>query len=414
MTDKTVLAILIAGIGDLVLASPALRALKNGQPDSSLHLLTSMEAAELAINYPYIDKVWPFPVRQLRQDKTAYFDIPSLLSKMRSLYFDRAINLYHVDSWAGAMKMGAIFFFIHADEKMSHDRHGMANFIDKKVPAAFFDNRHIAAAMTEIAVQAGGIADERGIEVFWEKESERRCQHLFNFSQENSLPFALDEPLKPVLGLIPAIDPAAATLRQGRPLFIGINPGGDRANRRWPIERYAAVGDNIAATLNARILIFGGPGEEQIAGSIQEKMKSQVVNIAGNLSINDLAYVISRLDLLITNDSGPMHIAAATHTPVVAIFGPEDPVLMRPYTSEYLYRVIYKPLPCRPCSKDSCDDTICLSAIMPDDVYNACIELLDTTRGIQYEERVKSVTGSISLNGEKNAIAAVSHLRGHL
>jgi len=63
----------------------------------------------------------------------------------------------------------------------------------------------------------------------------------------------------------------------------------------------------------------------------------------------------------------------------VAVFGPEDPVLMRPYTSVDLYRVIYKPLPCRPCSKDSCENTLCLSAIMPDDVYNACIELLDTS-----------------------------------
>jgi len=383
MKEKSILVILIAGIGDLVLASQALRALKNGYPDFSLHLLTSKEAADLAVNYPYINKVWSFPVRQLRQKKTAYFDIPSLLSKMRSLHFDRAINLYHVDSWAGAMKMGAIFLFIHAAEKIGHDRHCLGNFLDKKVPDGFFAKRHIAAAMTEMAVIAGGIADERGIEVFWEKESERRCQHFFNFSGESFLPFALDESLNPAFGLITAIYPAEATVRQGRPLFVGINPGGDRANRRWSIERYAAVGNKIGATLNARILIFGGPGEEQIAGSIQNKMTSEVVNLAGKLSINDLAYVISRLDLLITNDSGPMHIAAATHTPVVAIFGPEDPVLMRPYTSEDLYRVIYNPLPCRPCSKDSCENTLCLSSIMSDDVFNACIDLLHRTRGIQ-------------------------------
>ncbi|MFA6411698.1 MAG: glycosyltransferase family 9 protein [Syntrophales bacterium] len=376
MKEKSILVILIAGIGDLVLASKALRALKNGHPDSSLHLLTSIEAAELAVNYAYINKVWSFPVRQLRRKKTAYFKVFSLLLKMRSLYFNRAINLYHVDSWAGAIKMGAIFLSVHADEKIGHDRHGMGLFLDKQIPAGFFDNRHIAAAMTEMVVIAGGIADERGIEVFWEKESERRCQHLFNFSQEYFLPFAMDEPLKPVSGLIPAIDPAAATLRQRHPLFVGINPGGDRANRRWPIERYATVGNKIAATLNARILIFGGPGEEQIAGSIQGKMKSEVVNLAGNLSINDLAYVISRLDLLITNDSGPMHIAAATKTPVVAIFGPEDPVLMRPYTSEDLYRVIYKPLPCRPCQKDQCARPLCLEAITPDEVLSSCMELL--------------------------------------
>ena len=351
MSDKHVLVVLIAGIGDLVLASPALRALKKGHPKATLHLLTSGEAAELAAHYSYLDKVWPFPLRKLRQDKTAYVEIISLLWRMNHFQFDRAVNFYHVDSRAGALKMGAIFLFIRAKEKIGHDRYGFGHFLDTKVSSEFFARHHITDAMTELAAIAGGRTDKGGIEVFWENESKRRFRYLFN-------------------------NPAVPQGQQDQPLFVGINPGGDRTNRRWVTERYAAVGDKIAATLNARILIFGGPGEEHIAGRIQDKMTSEVVNLAGKLSINDLAYVISRLDLLITNDSGPMHIAAATRTPVVAIFGPEDPVLMKPYTSEDLYRVMSKPLPCRPCQQDHCARPLCLDAISPEEVFNSCMELL--------------------------------------
>jgi len=349
--NRPFLAILIAGIGDLVLASPALRALKNGHPHSPLHLLTSLEASELAVNYPYIEKVWSFPIRQLRRTLSVYLDIFSLLVRLRRIRFHKIVNLYHVDSPPGALKMGALFSAIRSNEKIGHDRYGMGLVLHGKLPCDFYVNRHLADTMIEIARLAGGIADSGVTEVFWDKEAVGRCHDIF--------------------------DETSSSLKQHeKRFFIGINPGGDRTNRRWAPERYAKVGDRITAVLPTRLFIFGGPGEEEIAHRIQGQMKSEVVNLAGKLSISDLAYVISRLDLLITNDSGPMHMAAAAHTPVVAIFGPEDPLLMGPYTSPDLYRVIHKPLPCRPCQKDRCARPLCLEAITPDEVFTAALELI--------------------------------------
>jgi ADP-heptose:LPS heptosyltransferase len=71
-----------------------------------------------------------------------------------------------------------------------------------------------------------------------------------------------------------------------------------------------------------------------------------------------------------------MHIAAATKTPIVAIFGPEDPKLFGPYTTPDLYRIVYKPMHCRPCDKKNCKSPLCLDQITPDDVLTACVELL--------------------------------------
>ena len=123
--------------------------------------------------------------------------------------------------------------------------------------------------------------------------------------------------------------------------------------------------------------MLGGPGEEHLASRIEKTMKHPVTNLAGKLSLNDLAYVISRLDLFVTNDSGPMHIAAAVKTPIVALFGPEDPVYTRPYTSPDLYRIVKTEVNCRPCMNKRCDRPVCMESLKPEEVLQACIELLD-------------------------------------
>jgi len=108
-------------------------------------------------------------------------------------------------------------------------------------------------------------------------------------------------------------------------------------------------------------------------------MSNDLINLAGKLTLNDLIYIISRLNLLVTNDSGPMHIAAAVKTPVVAIFGPENPVLMGPYTTTDLYRIAYiDDIKCRPCTKKKCTQPICLNLITTDEVIEKCFELLES------------------------------------
>jgi len=349
-TSPTILIVLIAGIGDMVLGSAAIRAMRNGYPDAEIHLLTSTEASAIAMNYEYVDYVHTFPIRELRRDKKYIFDIFRLIRGLGKIRFDLVLNLYMVASLYGAVKMGLLFLCLSADAKTGHDDHGFGLFLTEKAPGDTFKNRHFADAMMDLARLAGGIPDDRGIEVFWDRQIEEKWASLFSYDKASE---------------------------QG--LKIAINPGGDRENRRWRPEYYAEVADRIMERFPARLFLLGGPGEEAIAREIEGKMRHRTLNLSGQLGLNDLTYLISRFDLLITNDSGPMHIAAAAGTPVVAIFGPENPMHLRPYTRETLYRVVYKDVPCRPCSKTTCEKPICLSAIMPDDVFNACVELLDTT-----------------------------------
>jgi ADP-heptose:LPS heptosyltransferase len=341
-----ILAVTVAGIGDLILASKAIRALKNGAPNKSLHLLTSTEATTLARNYPYVDHVWSLPVRELRREKFQIFGILRTLLQLRKEHFDTAVNLYRVVSRQGALRMGLLFGLLKADEKVGHDSKGFGVFLHRKAQAGIFQNRHFVDAMTDIAVLAGGIPDGEGIEVFWEKGSEKVWEQLF-----------------PDHGISPSVK-------------IGINPGADNPKKRWDPERYASVAEGMIQKLGARIFIFGGPGEESIASAVQGAMKHSVTSLAGKLTLNELAYAISRLDLMVTNDSGPMHIAAAVKTPVVAIFGPEDPVYTRPYTSPDKYRILHVHLSCGPCTGKKCERPLCMERVKQENVLNACFELL--------------------------------------
>ena len=117
---------------------------------------------------------------------------------------------------------------------------------------------------------------------------------------------------------------------------------------------------------------------ENIAKHIENKMKNNVINLAGELTLNDLVYTISRLDLLITNDSGPMHIGAACGIPLVALFGPQDPRICYPYTSIDKYTVIYKHLDCQPCEKKECEHISCLMNISTDEVFGAAKKMLSS------------------------------------
>jgi lipopolysaccharide heptosyltransferase II len=340
---KSILVILIAGIGDLILSTKALRALRLGHPDVDIHLLTSTQSASLAENYEYIDHVWNFPIRELRKDRFQFREILELIRRLRKIDFDAVINLYRVNTWMGSFEMGLLFTILKGEQKIGHDSKGFGLFLDKKIGKEFFRNRHFADAMMEIVRVAGGIPDEKGIEVFWSIESESKWRHLFT-------------------------DPDI--------MRVAINPGGERANRRWNPDNYALVADNLIDRFNAKIFILGGPGEEKIAEEILIKMRNEVIDLSGQLKLNDLVYIIDRMDLLVTNDSAPMHIAAAVKTPVVAIFGPEDPRLFGPYTTRDLYRIVFKDVDCRPCKKKDCKRPICLDQITPKEVFEKCVEIL--------------------------------------
>jgi len=106
--------------------------------------------------------------------------------------------------------------------------------------------------------------------------------------------------------------------------IVGLNPGAKYGSSKlWPVESFAQTGDALAAKLEAQIVVMAGPGEDELAAEIVARMSARAVAIASaSVDLEMLKGVVSRLDLLITNDTGPRHIAAALGVPTVALFGP--------------------------------------------------------------------------------------------
>jgi len=156
-------------------------------------------------------------------------------------------------------------------------------------------------------------------------------------------------------------------------ITVGINPGAAfGAAKRWYPKEFAKV----ANALDANIIIFGGPGEEEMAKAIEENLEGKnYINLCGKLTIKELCENIGGLDMLITNDSGPMHIAASYGVDVVAIIGPTSYKYTYPYNTQY--KIVTKNLECAPCNKRVCPlkTHACMKEIKAEDVIEAIKEL---------------------------------------
>ncbi len=157
--------------------------------------------------------------------------------------------------------------------------------------------------------------------------------------------------------------------------ILGINPGASYGSaKRWYPEEFAEVASELASQYD--IVIFGGPGEKDIAMDIEksliEKGVSNYQNLAGNTTIPGLINHISKLDLFITGDSGPMHVAAAFNIPTVAIFGPTKDDETSQWMNEKSI-IVKKNLDCQPCMKRTCplQHHNCMNLIKAVDVLSA-------------------------------------------
>jgi heptosyltransferase-2 len=175
-----------------------------------------------------------------------------------------------------------------------------------------------------------------------------------------------------VYGLLAA---AAATAAD---VIIGINPGATYGSaKRWYPDRFAAVADELAGRWGAKIVITGSRDEAAIAEEIAVLLKNPHVNLAGKTTVRELMAVIKRCSIFITNDSGPMHIAAAFGVPVVAVFGSTDNTTTYPLSAGAV--VVRKQVDCAPCMKRVCPtDHRCMQAVGVADVIAAAEQLQES------------------------------------
>jgi len=162
----------------------------------------------------------------------------------------------------------------------------------------------------------------------------------------------------------------------GGPLVV-IHPGTSRfaAFKRWPAERYARLADALIERRGADVVITCGPEDRDVAEQVAGSMAHRGTVLPPGQGLGQMVQLLDRADLFIGGDTGPMHLASALKVPVVALFGPKDPVQTGPYCSRSV--VVTGRAPCRPCRRRRCARPVCMTSITVPQVLNAALEVLD-------------------------------------
>ena len=160
-----------------------------------------------------------------------------------------------------------------------------------------------------------------------------------------------------------------------RPL-VALCPGSINSRaKRWPTERYAALADRLIDELDAEVLLVGSTAEAEVSLEVARQMRKQPVVLAGKTDLAELVGVLSQVDLLVTNDTGPAHIASALSRPTIVIFGPTNPLTTRPFSP--FGEIVREPPDCAPCMLRDCPiDHRCMTAISPDDIFERARAML--------------------------------------
>ncbi len=164
-------------------------------------------------------------------------------------------------------------------------------------------------------------------------------------------------------------------IAEDRPV-IALCPGSINSRaKRWPAESYAVLADRCIDTLRAQILLVGSKEELEVSRQVADRMHNKPIVLTGQTDIAEVVAVLSIADLLITNDTGPAHIAAALGRPTLVIFGPTNPLTTRPFSP--FAEIIRHPPDCAPCMLRDCPiDHRCMTAITPEDVFARAREMM--------------------------------------
>ncbi len=165
---------------------------------------------------------------------------------------------------------------------------------------------------------------------------------------------------------------------QSETVLVAVNPSARWDTKQWPVESFAVVADHLQEEREARVVVVGGYKDRPIVEQVLRHMRTAPINLAGETTVKELIVLLRRSRVLITNDSGPMHLAAAAGTPVVALFGPTDPARTGPYGGGHT--VLRSGVPCSPCFSRRCANTLlmeCLTAIRPERVLEAAVKQLN-------------------------------------
>jgi lipopolysaccharide heptosyltransferase II len=333
------LVIATTGIGDTLWGTPAIAALKKTYPGSWIGVLTNPQGFELLKGNPCINRLFIF-----KRGASGFALLPILLNALRQDRFDTAFIFHASDRiiWLLVYLSGASE--IIGIEGQNKD----IDFILTKTISPQ-NTVHGIKARLNIVKQVGAGAASGATSIYL---SDEEIISAIRLLKENGI----DEGT----------------------LLIGLHPGAQKPYKCWPPENFIAIGNTLSERLGCKIIVTGSSDEKRLADTVASGIRG-ATPLAGRLSLRQTAAVIKRINIFITNDTGPMHIAFALGTPTVALFCPTDPKLCGPYEAEGA-EIIEKPKICAHCISKKCYNPICMMQITPQEVASAVESILNKNK----------------------------------
>lgn len=341
-------------VGDAVMATPTLRAIRELYPKAHISYLMRRYVKPLYGGMPWADQLITYRTGKTPPGKTGkgLFD---LAARLRSAKFDLAILLPNSFKTALICKMAMI------PRIVGYERDGRSFLLTDKLLPVKDRGKLVPSPIVKYYL---GLAQYLG--------SAQRDLKLELFVTDNELRDATE--VLAGCGLDPGINRPGST--GAAPLII-LNPGAQYgAAKCWRPEYFAELGDRFIDELGASVLISAAPKERPIVDSIKRYMRHAPIDLSNKgLTLGGLKEVVRRCDLMVTNDTGPRHIAAAMDVPVVTIFGPTHPEWTEIYYAKE--RQVAVKVFCGPCQKKVCPlDHRCMTRVTPAMVYATAQELL--------------------------------------
>jgi heptosyltransferase-2 len=336
-----ILMIMMGGIGDMILFTPALAALRKAYPSSTICLLLGPYGAEKVIEGSHLlDKKIMISPKKYKGVRGKI----KLIQELRKEKFCLSIT----STGTNPIKSGLLCYLSGIKYRLGENIEGKGFFYNLKVP--FNENSHDVESNLSLIQKLGIKAEEKSLYIHRSLEDKNFAQRFFS-----------DLNLK------------------GK-IMIGMHPGSgihQARFRRWPKERFAQLADWIINSYNASVILFGGPEEMSLASEIKAMMRSNPILMTGKTTLNQAAALIEKCSLFISNDSGLMHVACAVNTPTIGIYGPTNYKKLGPYSDSA--RIIRKELDCSPCykrEKVKCSQLTCFKFITVEDVLQEVSGLL--------------------------------------
>jgi exopolysaccharide biosynthesis WecB/TagA/CpsF family protein len=341
----------LADIGDLILSTPALAALREAHPDAHIALLTTAHAAPVLPD-DLVDEVITFDKHTFDSPKALLKpanlrEALALAARLRRGHYDTAIFFHHFTTRFGALKFAALAWSADSVNRIGLDN-GSGFFLTHRLSDEGFGAKHQAQYWLDLVGVAGANAAPRPSQV---KVAE-----------------SIGGGLRP---------PPTTKLR------VAIHGGGSAIPaRQWEPSKFAAVADRLVEECDAQIVLLGTKTDHNAA--VKAAMKADPLDLSGQTSLTELAAVLESCDLFIGADSGVMHIASAAGTPVIALSGPINADAWSPWTPQGQSVVIRSAPECSPCSyvghgmglREGCAARTCMRMVTPDQVVTAAKQIL--------------------------------------